>query len=92
MKKCYAVRCTPHYTDYYVVEIEGEDKDEMMERVCRLVQQEMFNSYHTKPRDDDCNVDLNEISEDEVQKIEREFGCERERVYEDEEPLANIDK
>ena len=44
MKKWYAVSQAKYDPHYFVVEIDGDDKDVVQERVCTLVQWEIISS------------------------------------------------
>lgn len=76
MKRYYAVSRTQHFTDHYLFEvsIEGKSEEEIREHVRTLAQQEMFEPYYTEPRADDGDARIHQVSQDDVQKIEQEFG------------------
>lgn len=86
MKKHFAISRTRHYIDYFIVEIEVEDEDteaigrDVEERIREFTQQEAFQSYATKSKADDCEVDMDEMSEEEVLEVERQFHYQREQI------------
>lgn len=79
-KKYYTVRMTHHYSDYFLIEIDGESEhgEEREQDLCTLIQQEMVSPYAENiPRADDCAVDITEVSEEDIQRAEHTFSCKR---------------